>query len=131
MNPDSHWMEGAVRKVLSLFSTKEVKTPLSFFFRVISAIVIIAIFALFSLDSPKRYDLLIGAAILLVFMVLVVAVFAWRKPKNLVYGEAGHRAEMKMAWGTERQTFTAAEVSTLPGMGNPGHEQPAGGGDAQ
>lgn len=111
-------MEAIARKALSLFSIKEVKTPLSFFFRVISAIVIIAVVALFTLEPANRYKLLLGAAALLVLLVLVVATFAWIKPRNLVYGEAGHRAEMKMAFGTEKQTFSVAEVANMSGTEN-------------
>lgn len=91
---------------------------MSFFFRVISAVIIICVIALFTLEPSRRYDVLFGAAGLLVLLTIIVALFAWLSPKNLVYGEAGHRAEMKMAFGTEKQTFSAAEVSGMSGTQN-------------
>jgi hypothetical protein len=38
MTQDTKWLEKATGKFLSLFTTKEVKTPLSFFFRIVTAV---------------------------------------------------------------------------------------------
>jgi hypothetical protein len=72
--------------------------------------------------------MLLGVGIVLVLMVLVVAVFAWCKPKNLVYGERGHRAETKMSFGTEKQELSEAEVSRMQGTVNAENSLPSIGG---
>lgn len=114
-----HWIDSITRKVLSLFSIKEVKTPLSFFFRVISAVVVLGAIALLTLEPENRYNMLIGAAAILIIVVLIVAIFAWCRPKNLVYGETGHRAETKLSFGTEKQSLSEAEMLRLPVTSNP------------
>jgi len=48
-----------------------------------------------------------------------VYVFAWIKPKNLVYGETGHRAELRLGLGTEQKEIGAGELASLPGTTNP------------
>jgi len=121
---EPRWMEKVTRRLLSLFSIKEVKTPLSFFFRTTSAIVILAVFGLFLLDPSNRYRALLGAAAMLVILILTVAMFAWFKPKNLVYGETGHRAETKLTFGTDRGEVSAATLAATPGVANP-HPLPA------
>jgi hypothetical protein len=113
------WIQSVTRKVLSLFSVKEVKTPLSLFFRVISAIVILGVVALFTLDPLYRYRMLIGASILLLVIIAVVTLLAWYRPKHLVYGETGHRAETRLSFGTEKQGFSESEMAAMPGMENP------------
>lgn len=119
MSTEPHWVETVTRKVLSLFSIKEVKTPLSFFFRVVSATVILGVIALFTLDPSRRYSMLFGAACLLVLLALIVSLFAWFKPKHLVYGETGHRAETKLSFGTDKQAISESEMLSLPGTTNP------------
>jgi hypothetical protein len=54
-----------------------------------------------------------------VFLFLSVYFFAWCKPKNLVYGETGHRAEMKFALGTDKKEVAAQELATIEGTTNP------------
>jgi len=58
-------------------------------------------------------------ALLILFGFVVVAVFAWCKPRNLVYGESGYRAETKLSFGTERAEITASEIGSLPGIEKP------------
>ena len=127
MGFEPRWIEAITRKVLSLFSIKEVKTPLSFFFRIVSAVVILGVIALFTLEPSYRYRALSGAAALLILLVVVVALFAWFRPKNLVYGESGHRAETKLSFGTEKQAFSESEMSRMPGTVNPEPILPSGG----
>lgn len=117
-------MEKVTRKVLSLFSIKEVKTPLSFFFRITSAIVVLAVVGLLVLDPAYRYKALLGAAAMLLILILTVSLFAWFRPKNLVYGETGHRAETKLSFGTDRGEVSAAALAATPGTPNP-HPLPA------
>jgi hypothetical protein len=113
------WIDKITRKVLSLFSIKEVKTPLSFFFRVTSAIVILGTIGLWAIDTASRYQVLVGAAVMLLILTLTVSVFAWFRPKNLVYGETGHRAEAKLTFGTEKEEVSAGALATTPGIPNP------------
>jgi hypothetical protein len=127
MSPEPHWIEAISRKVLSLFSIKEVKTPLSFFFRTVSAIVVLGVIALFTLEPLYRYRMLLGAAGLLILLAVIVAVFAWFKPKNLVYGETGHRAETKLSFGTETKALSESEIVNMPGTTNPKEALTSGG----
>jgi hypothetical protein len=39
--------------------------------------------------------------------------------KALVYGEAGHRAETKIKFGTERAELSPATLAITPGISNP------------
>jgi|SRR5579863_1148284 len=115
---EPHWVETVTRKVLSLFSIKEVKTPLSFFFRITSATVVLGVIALFTLEPAYRFKVLIGAAVMLVLLILTVATFAWFRPKNLVYGETGHRAETKLSFGTDKRPLLESEMLSLPATAN-------------
>jgi hypothetical protein len=83
------------KKILSLFSAKEVKTPLSFFLRLITAIVTLATLGVFLLDPKERFGLFVGAGSILVFLAVVVGLITWSRPRNLVYGETGYRASPK------------------------------------
>lgn len=125
-SPEPHWIEKVTRRVLSLFSIKEVKTPLSFFFRTTSAIVVLAVGSLLWLDPAYRFKALLGAAALLMVLIVTVSLFAWFKPKNLVYGETGHRAETKLSFGTDKGEVSAAALAATPGVPNP-HPLPATG----
>ena len=116
--PQHQWYQ-SFRKVLSLFSAKEVKTPLSFFFRVVSAVVLIVGVGGWFLDPSWRPSLLLGAGCILILLVIIVAMLAWYRPKNLVYGETGHRAETRFALGTEQEDFTESDLLKIPGTSNP------------
>ena len=50
---------------------------------------------------------------------LFVGILAMLKPKHLVYGESGHRAEHKLEFGNESQVYTRAEIRDLPPSRNP------------
>jgi hypothetical protein len=105
-------------KAFSAMSKKEVKTPLSFFFRVVLAVLLIVLLAMFMMEPNQRMEIfLIGIAVLILLFVGVFT-FAWLNPKNLVYGEGSHRAEMKLGFGTETKELTANEIASLPGSQN-------------
>jgi hypothetical protein len=87
-----HWLLKFAKKILSLFSAKEVKTPLSFFVRLLGAIVTLATLGVFLLPPQERPELLIGAGALLFSVAMIVGVITWSRPKNLVYGQTGYRA---------------------------------------
>ena len=52
-------------------------------------------------------------------MFVFVGGFAWFKPHHLLYGEASHRAERKMEFGTEKRTYTTQEMANLRPTRNP------------
>jgi hypothetical protein len=118
--PDpSGWFDNWSQKILGLFSRREVKTPLAFFFRCVWAIIVIVGLGVYLAVPADRIMLAWIGAGFLVFLVVVVGIFAWFKPKNLVYGETGHRAEFRLALGTEKREFSAGEVVRMPGIPNP------------
>ena len=80
-----------VRKILSLFSSKEVKAPLSFFDRQSTKIVGLAALGVSLVQPKERLQLLIGVGVLLFLQIVTVTAIAWFRPKNLVFGEAGYR----------------------------------------
>jgi len=111
--------EKLTRKVFSLLSKKEVKTPLSFFFRVVAYVGLIVIVAFISVEPElQRLVFLVGIGLFLL-LVFLVAVFAWWRPRHLVYGETGYRAEMKLAYGTDKKELSANEVAEIEGTPNP------------
>jgi len=115
---DSPWYQG-IRRVFSLLSAKEVKTPLSFFFRLSSVIVVLVSLGGFLLHPDQRLLLFEGAGGILFFLALIVGLIAWSRPKNLVYGETGYRAETRLSLGTEKEQMGEADLARLPGEPNP------------
>ncbi len=117
---DVSWVDKLSRAMISWFSQREVKTPLSFYFRLVGALVVIAVAAAILIpDGGLRYKIFLYALGMLLVLLAVVTLFAWLNPKNLVYGETGHRAEMKLTYGTEKREMKQAEISSLPGTENP------------
>jgi len=86
-------------------------------------IVIVAF--IFGAPELTRLVFLVGIGIFLL-LIAVVAVFAWWRPRNLVYGETGHRAESKLSYGTDKKELSANEVAVIEGTSNP-KALPAGG----
>jgi hypothetical protein len=107
------------RVVTSIFK-EEVKTPLSFYFRIAILIPVILGAILLVSDAPsfKLQVLAISFGFLLV-LCLLVAAFAWWRPKHLVFGEHGHRAELKLEYGSDQHALTHREVVTLEGVKAP------------
>jgi hypothetical protein len=105
--------------VFSWFSRKEVKTPLSFFFRILAAVTLIVLAALFLYEPNQRFSIFLLGLSACGVLFLGVGIFAWIKPKHLVFGEAGYRAESKFAFGTESQEIGERELAIAKGMTNP------------
>ena|SRR5579872_2497569 len=105
-----------LKKIVRWFAKEEVKTPLSFFFKVIPYMTAAWVAVLYApgLDGSTKFALIRFSAYMFLELCLLVAIFALVKPTHLVYGEAGHRAERKMEFGTEKRTFTATELENLP-----------------
>jgi hypothetical protein len=113
------WLERLSRTVFSWFSRKEVKTPLSFFFRILSAITLIVLTAMLLCEPTQRFNIFLIGLLACALLFLGVYLFAWIRPKHLVYGEAGYRAESKFAFGTESHEIREAELTIEEGMTNP------------
>jgi hypothetical protein len=119
MAEEIRWLDKLVRTLFSWLSRGEVKTPLSFFFKVVTALTVVAVAALLLVPAGLRYQIFLAGAALLLFFFIFVGLFAWLRPKNLVYGETGHRAETRLAFGTERREIAAGELATMEGRPNP------------
>lgn len=115
--PENH---GWIYRVLRLVTKDEVKTPLAFLFKV-SAWLVAALIAI--LYAPLADDLKVGLVRFVFFSYLalsfVVLIFAWVKPKNLVYGETGYRGEHKLEYGTESRSRSKEELQELPSSSEP------------
>jgi hypothetical protein len=112
----SYW-QTFTSKFLSWMSKREVKTPLSFFFRLATAVLLLTGIAVV-VDPHDSLKFLLLAFVMWILMFIGVYVFAWVKPKHLVYGETGHRAETKLGLGTEKGLFSAEEFAALEGTTN-------------
>jgi hypothetical protein len=49
----------------------------------------------------------------------LVALFAFFRPRHLIYGESGHRAERRIELGTEKRVYTDDELQKLERSSNP------------
>jgi len=115
----NEFIEKITSTLLSWVSKREVKTPLSFFFRIVAALVVIGVTALVVCEPARRFQVfyfLVGTLVLIFGLVLL---FAWLRPKHLVYGETGHRAELRLGLGTEKKEIAPSELAALPGTTNP------------
>ena len=115
-----------INRVVSIFASSEVKTPLSFAFRMALYVAILAaVIVLFSsLNDTFKESVLIFAGAVWLLLILAVFLFAWNRPTNLVYGETGHRAERKLMYGTNRKIQTAIEIESEKPIPNPAQLPP-------
>jgi hypothetical protein len=106
-------------RLIRLFTKDEVKTPLSYMFK-ISAYLTAAWFATLyaPLGDELKYTVIQFIAYTFGILCLAVLLFAWFRPTHLVYGESGHRAERKMEFGTEQKVITELELDTLRAVHN-------------
>jgi hypothetical protein len=106
-------------RALRLITKDEVKTPLAFLYKVVPYVVASLLVVLY---APVQDDLklivirwtfigLFGLA------VIVLGCALWR-PKHIVYGETGHRAEYKIDYGTESHQLEREEVDELSAISN-------------
>ena len=115
MPSESHLFD--FQKILRLFTREEVKTPLSLIFKAIAYLTATWIAILYSpLPSDAVTAMLKFAAYVFIFICLVVLVFAWNRPRHLVYGEAGHRAERKLEYGTDKKIINEEQLGNLPSV---------------
>ena len=117
---DYQWLEQLTRKVFSWLSRGEVKTPLSFFFKVVPWITAAWIAILYSpVPNDAKFQIIQFSALVFVGLCCLVAVFAFVRPKHLVYGETGYRAESKFTFGTEKKEMTQSQIANLEGIEKP------------
>lgn len=118
MPEEGFWAK--ITKVVSSIFREEVKTPLSFYFRVaiLVPVVLGAVLLVSNTDNFKLLVLGISFGFLLLLCVLVAA-FAWWKPRHLVFGESGHRAELRFEYGTEQHVISRKEVASIEGVAAP------------
>ena len=93
---------------------KAVNTPLGFFaLSLLTGEVFLGIVLIYSdlSEIHKFYGMLMGAGMFLL-VVLVVALFVWRFPKNLIYGEHGYLQDKK-SFGTEEKNMSKSELEKL------------------
>jgi hypothetical protein len=108
----------------------EVKTPLSFFFKVLPWLTGSWGLVLYApIPITEKMHLIHLSSAVFGGMFVLVAAFAWFNPRHLLYGEAGHRAERKLEFGTDRRMYTPEEVGRLEPTRNP--QQLTGGEDPE
>jgi len=107
-------------RVFRFLFREEVKTPLAFFFKVVPYLVAAWIAILYApLTDILKYRLFFGSAAILVGLCLLVGIFAWFRPKHLVYGESGHRAEKKLEYGSDKRIIDEQTLELLERADNP------------
>jgi hypothetical protein len=109
-----------LKKIIRWFVREEVKTPLAFFFKVVPYMVAAWIAILYApISDAMKLSLFKFSAWVLVGLFVLVWLFAFLKPRHLVYGESAHRAERRLELGTEKRTFSETELEQLPPIKNP------------
>lgn len=88
---------------------------MSFFFKVIPYMTALWIGILYvpGMDSGTKFALVRFSAWIFLGLCSMIALFAFLRPRHLVYGELGHRAERKMEFGSEKRTYTDLELESL------------------
>lgn len=116
MSIHEHW----TLKLLRFITKEEVKTPLAFLFKVVPWLVGAWIIVLYApIEDSLKESLLHFITYAMLALALGVLLFAWFRPKHLVYGESGHRAEHKVEFGTESHSMSKEEVELLEGVSDP------------
>ena len=110
-----------IQKIAKWLARGEVKTPLSFFFKVVPYMTAAWIAVLYApgVDGATKFAVIRFSAWIFGGLSLLVAIFAFTRPKHLVYGEVGHRAEHKLEFGTEKRTYSSEELEALSPSRNP------------
>jgi len=101
-------------RVIRFFTRQEVKTPLSFFFKVIPYLTAVWVAILYApIPSEMKFSIIKFTAWIFLVICALVFVFAWFRPRHLVYGETTYRAERKMEFGTEQRSMNETELDQL------------------
>jgi hypothetical protein len=114
MSEPSGWGFKNFTRLIKIFTREEVKTPLSFLFKIVPYLIGALIIILYApIGDGLKERLVKWTFWALLSLSSAVLLFGWFKPKNLVYGETGHRAERKMEYGTEKKTVAQGELDEL------------------
>jgi hypothetical protein len=107
-------------KILRFITKDEVKTPLAFLYKVVPCVVATLVVVLYApvSDDLKR-TVILWAFVGLFGLAVVVLICALWKPKNIVYGETGHRAERRIDYGTESRNLDRSQIDALTVSSNP------------
>ena len=90
---DFSW-SGLSRRVFKLFKSGEVKTPLSFIFRALTTYGVVEGLILYAnMSEDMKWKLSWFSFMVIASFCIFIGLFTWYRPKNLVYGESGHKAE--------------------------------------
>jgi hypothetical protein len=115
-----HDQLGVRQFIAKWFARGEVKTPLSFFFKVLPWLTGAWGLILYApIPSDLKLYLIKLAAWLFGGMFVFVGAFAWFNPRHLIYGESSHRFERKLEFGTEKKTYSPDEFEELQPTRNP------------
>jgi hypothetical protein len=116
MSSEQHW----TLKALRFITKEEVKTPLSFLFKIVPLLVLGWLGILYApIGDDLKGSLLHFITYAVMAFGAAVLLFAWFRPKHLVYGESGHRAEHKVEFGTEARSMSKDEVELLVSVSDP------------
>ncbi len=111
-------------RALRFITKDEVKTPLAFLYKVVPYLAVVLIVVLYApIADDLKLKVLAWIFLILIGMSAVVLLFAWFRPKHLVYGESGHRAEYKIEYGTETHISTRDEIALLPNEPDPNQKR--------
>ncbi len=114
MSEPDGWGFKSFTRLVKIFTREEVKTPLSFLFKIVPYLIAALIVILYAPITEELKERLAGWTFLgLLGLSVVVLFFGWYRPKNLVYGETGHRAEHKLEYGTDKKTVGQGELDEL------------------
>lgn len=116
MTTDQNWLV----KVLKFITKDEVKTPLAFLYKFVPYLVASFIVVLYApISDELKMTVFVWVLTAMLTVAAIVMLFAWFRPKNLVYGESGHRAEYQIEYGTESHIVTRDEINLLPNESDP------------
>ena len=108
------WGFNSIRRFIRFFTREEVKTPLSFLFKIVPYLIAALFIILYAPITDELKERLVKLTFSgLLGLCGIVLLFGWFRPKNLVYGETGHRAEHRMDLGTEKKTIGHGELEEL------------------
>ncbi|HWY09058.1 MAG TPA: hypothetical protein VNY24_19500 [Candidatus Acidoferrales bacterium] len=109
-----------IKRIVKFFTKEEVKTPLAFFFKVVPYLVAAWLAILYApVSDGMKFSMFVISSLILLGLCVVVGVMAWFRPKHLVYGESGHRAEHKLEFGSEQQIIDEETLNLLEKVQNP------------
>lgn len=92
---------------------------MAFYFRFLVALTVVIGAGLYLVLPERRFEIFVIGMCALGGLALLVAFLTAFKIKNLVYGEASHRAELKLSMGTEKKEVSITELALTEGTEKP------------